>query len=124
MIHLDTSYLIRALVPHSREHARLREWAAAQTPLGISAISWTEFRCGPLAEQQVALASQVLGEPVAYTSAEAERAAAFFNATGRRRGSLADCMVAATALEAGASLATANMKDFLRFEGAGLSLEG
>lgn len=124
MIHLDTSYLIRALVPHSGEHARLRDWAAAQTPLGISAISWTEFLCGPLAVQQVALAARVLGKPVAYTSADAGRAADFFNASGRRRGSLADCMVAATALGNGARLATANVKDFRRFEAAGLLLEG
>jgi predicted nucleic acid-binding protein len=124
MIHLDTSYLIRALVPHSPEDARLRGWIRAQTPLCISAICWTEFLCGPLTERQVALAVQLLGEPVAYTSANAERAAGLFNASGRRRGSLIDCMVAATALGAGASLATANVKDFRRFEAAGLNLEG
>jgi len=31
-----------------------------------------------------------------------------------------DCMIGATALRAGAALATANPSDFRRFEGAGL----
>jgi predicted nucleic acid-binding protein len=123
MIHLDTSFLIRALVPRSAEDARLRTWISANTAIGISAICWAEFLCGPLTAPQVDLAAQVVGEPVAYTSDDASRTAALFNSGGRRRGSIVDWMVAAAALGAGASLATANARDFKRFATAGLLLE-
>ena len=43
-------------------------------------------------------------------------------AGGTPQGSLADCMVAASAIRAGAMLATANARDFRRFTSAGLSL--
>lgn len=123
MIHLDTSFLIRALATGSPEDARLRAWVRHQTHFGISSICWTEFLCGPLSGAQVELVGHLVGEPVAYTAAHAERAAVLFNAGGRRRGSLVDCMVAAMAIEAGATLATSNPKDFQRLQSAGLQLQ-
>jgi predicted nucleic acid-binding protein len=124
MIHLDTSFLIRALVGGSPQDARLRAWVRQQTRMGISAICWTEFLCGPLSDEQIELAGHLISEPVAYTDAHARPAALLFNAGGRRRGSLVDCMVAATAIGAGATLATSNPKDFRRFESAGLQIAG
>lgn len=122
MIHLDTSFLILALARGSREDQRLRAWLRTREELGISAIGWSEFLCGPVDSAALELAGRIVGEPVAFTAANAVLAARLFDETGRRRGSLADCMVAATAIQAGASLATANPRDFARFVGAGLAL--
>jgi predicted nucleic acid-binding protein len=70
----------------------------------------------------VELASRVAGEQVSFTSGDAVVAAHLFNVSGRRRGTLVDCMVAATAIRGNAELATANPSDFRRFEKAGLRI--
>ena len=120
MIHLDTSFLIRALVPRSAQDRELRKWLSRGDSVSIGAIGWTEFLCGPVEPAHVALAGQFLGEPIPFSSQDAEIAARLFNLAGRRRGSLADCMVAAAALRNDAALATANAVDFAGFESAGL----
>ncbi len=100
----------------------LREWLRGGKSLAISAIGWSEFLCGPLDTQQVALAARIISNCIAFGEDDAKLAADLFNATGRRRGSLADCMIAATAVIASAPLATANLPDFRRFEKHGLIL--
>lgn len=122
MIQLDTSFLIRALVPESSEAAMLEGWIADGQSIGISALAWAEFRCGPVSKGVIVLAEQLLGEPIAFAAAEAALAARLFNETGRRRGTFVDCMIAATAIEAGDSIATANPRDFTRFDALGLVL--
>ena len=122
MIHLDTSFLIRALARNSPEDRRLRAWLKEAEPLGMSTISWAEFLCGPVAAVDVELAGRILREPVAFNSTDAALTARLFNLAGRRRGSLTDCMIAATAIRATAALATKNHADFRRFEPAGLRL--
>lgn len=122
MIHLDTSFLVPALAAGTAQDRRLRAWLAAGEPLGISAVAWTEFLCGPVEPADPDLVARVVGERVPFGEGEATLAARLFNDAGRRRGSLADCMIAATAIRAGAALATANPKDFRRFASAGLSL--
>ena len=49
-------------------------------------------------------------------------AARLFNGSGRRRGTMIDCMIAATALAEEAAVATSNPGDFSRFEAFGLAL--
>ena len=122
MIHLDTSFLIRALAVGTPQDRTLRAWLAAGETLGISAVAWAEFLCGPVEPGEVDLVTRVVSERAPFGEDEAALAARLFNDSGRRRGSLADCMVAATAIRAGASLATENPKDFRRFAAAGLSL--
>ena len=122
MIHLDTSFLIGALTPGSREDARLREWIGANEPLGMSTVAWAEFLCGPVDETALSVASVVVGRQSRFTEEMAALAARLFNGSGRRRGTMVDCMIAATALAEEAAVATSNPDDFRRFEAFGLAL--
>lgn len=122
MIQFDTSFLIRALVRDSREDQRLRRWLAEARLVGISTIAWAEFLCGPIGESEIELAHRIVGEPIPFTPTDGATAADLFNRSGRRRGSFLDCLIAAPAVSAGAELATANEKDFRRFETMGLRL--
>src|SRR5438552_13350457 len=120
MIHLDTGFLIGALRRGSVEDRRLREWLAQGEPIGMSVVSWTEFLCGPVETPDVELASRIVNEPITLMARDAGIAADLFNVGGRRRGSLNDCMIAATAIRGAATLATTNLIDFRRFVPAGL----
>lgn len=122
MIHLDTSFLILALVRGSREDRRLRRWLTDGEPVGVSSVTWAEFLCGPVEAGDVELAARIVREPVAFVAADAVATARLFNSGGRRRGSLNDCMIAATALRAGPALATANPRDFRRFGSTSLEV--
>jgi predicted nucleic acid-binding protein len=123
MVHLDTSFLIRALKPGTREDLLLRRWLTRRDPVGLSSIAWAEFLCGPVSSEDAEKLAGLLIEPVVFGPIEATLAAALFNGSGRRRHSLSDCMIAATAVNAGATLATSNVADFKRFESQGLVLE-
>lgn len=121
-VHLDTSFLIHALGAGSPADRQLRDWIREGATLAVSAIAWTEFLCGPVEDRDRELAKELLGDPVAFGEAESREAARLFNETGRRRGSLMDCMIAASAIAAGARLATSDVAHFRRFERAGLTL--
>ena len=122
MIHLDTGFLIRALVRNSTEDIRFRTWLRSNADVGISSIAWAEFLCGPVDEQVVGLVTRVLPDRYPFTQEDAAVAARLFNLSGRRRGTFIDCMIAAVALGANASLATTNPDDFRRLEPAGLQI--
>jgi predicted nucleic acid-binding protein len=122
VIHLDTSFLVRGLVPGTDEDAALRRWLEQGESVGISTIAWTEFLCGPVESPQIAAVERILDVPTPFAGEDSSRAAGLFNATGRRRGSLLDCMIAAVALRCEARLATSNRADFERFEDRGLTL--
>ena len=122
MIHLDTSFLIRALLRDTREAARLHGWLRDGEPVAISSIAWAEFLCGPLSPAETDAVARLLGDCVPFAGPDAALAARLFNQSGRRRGSLTDCMIAAVALGADAALATANPGDFAPLSDAGLSL--
>jgi predicted nucleic acid-binding protein len=122
MIHLDTGFLIRALVRNSAEDLKLRYWLKTTTPVGISCVAWAEFLCGPVETSAVNLAARIIHDRVPLLDEDAAMTARLFNLSGRRRGTLIDCMIAAVALRSGASLATTNSKDFRRFQSAGLEI--
>ena len=122
MIHLDTNFLIQASVSGTREAALLDRWISSGEDVGISSVAWCEFLCGPVDAVIAAKASTAFGRPTAFQHDDSTIAARLYNVTGRRRGSLIDCMVAAVALRVGAAIATNNRDDFRRFEPHGLSL--
>lgn len=67
-------------------------------------------------------AAELLGEPEPLTGVDATVAAHLFNVSGRRRGSLTDCLIAAVAINADAELATTNLADFRKFTPHGLTI--
>ena len=123
MICLDTSYLIRGLVKGVHESARLIEWYESGQVLLSAAPSWYEFLCGPVTEPQISVVRAFLSGGIsAFAEAEATEAARLFNAVGRVRRFRVDAMIAATAIVAGARLATSNVEDFEPFVPHGLKL--
>ena len=122
MIHLDTNFLIQATVASSPAHSHLRQWAGAGEGLGISAVAWAEYLCGPLDPEGEAVAKEMFPLPEGFLAADAVLAADLFNRTGRRSRSLADCMIAAVAIRCGAKLATINTADFQPLIQHGLAL--
>ncbi len=118
------SFLIRALTKGSSEARRLRRWLGDGESLGISAISWTEFLCGPVDAEEMELATDILREQVPFLPKDSIMAARPFNLNGRRRGSLTDCMIAATAIRCGAALATCDLADFHALASLGLKIAG
>ena len=122
MIHLDTSFLIRGFVSGTPENRALRRWLDADETLAVSTVAWMEFLCGPVEPREIEFATSVINRHIEFTPAHAEIAARLFNLSGRRRRLFVDCAIAATAIAENAPIATANERDFRRFEGAGLTL--
>jgi predicted nucleic acid-binding protein len=112
MVHLDTNFLIDALLSGSPQEARLLVWLNSGEPVGISSIAWGEFLCGPLSSVAEGLSRRLLPHTVSLDQTHADTAALLFNATGRRAKSLADCCIAAVAISCNASPATSNLNDF------------
>jgi predicted nucleic acid-binding protein len=123
VIHLDTNVLVGLAQAETPIVRAVERWLDDREPLGVSAVAWFEFNCGPLDEDAIGLIDHVIsGRVVAFNAAQAERAAELFNSSGRQRASRWDCMIAAAAIESGARLATHNGADFRRFKAAGLDL--
>ncbi|WP_395746172.1 type II toxin-antitoxin system VapC family toxin [Prosthecobacter sp.] len=122
MIHLDTSFLIDALVPGSAQEAQIVAWLKAGETVEISAVAWGEFLCGPLSSTAEAFARKLLPVAEPLERSDAEKAAKLFNLTGRRSKTYPDCCIAAVAIRLQASLATSNSSDFISMVPHGLVL--
>ena len=123
MVHLDTSCLVDIHSPKSRVRFWLRQKLRLGERVSCSVLAWAEYLCGPLSREERELSWQLIeGSPAKLDGFVAELGAQFFNATGRRRGSLADCLIAATAVSHNAVFITLNERDFLPFESLGLKL--
>ncbi len=122
MIHLDTNFLIDALVPGSSQEAQLVAWLDAGETVGISALAWGEFLCGPISASAEALSRRLFSDAVGLERMDAEKASYLFNRTGRRSKTYADCCIAAVAIRSQAALATSNRSDFTTMVPHGLML--
>lgn len=123
MIHLDANYLIAGVDPNSSQGADLRRWLGLGEELSTSAVAWMEFMTGPVRPQTVVAVRQMLEERIVPVGREeTDLAAQFFNSIGRKRSMRYNCLIAATAVQAGARLATANSVDFQAFIPHGLEL--
>jgi predicted nucleic acid-binding protein len=123
MICLDTNYLIRGLVKGTLESDRLVRWHQTGEPLISAAPAWYDFLCGPVSQPQIRVMHAFLSAGViAFEEAHAVEAARLFTAIGRIRRFRIDAMIAATAILAGARLATLDKGDFKVFVPHGLKL--
>ena len=122
MIQLDTNFIIHALRSGSDEDAKLRTWLQSGDEVGVSAMAWAEFLCGPLTAEDRASAEALFPNVELLGADDAAKGAELFNKTGRRARSLADCLIAAVAIRIGARIATRNLTDFEPFIAYGLRL--
>ena len=120
MICLDTNYLILGLVADSRESRELTAWIRSGEQLVTPMLAWFEFLCGPVTAAQMQTMRAFLNELLPFGEDQAVAAAGLFNAAGRKRSTRVDAMIAATAIVAGAALATNNQNDFRAFKEDGL----
>ena len=124
MIHLDTHILIDIVTADSPQLERVRGWLSDGKKLAASAIAWSEFCNGPHSSEQKNAVFAILQKKIhPFDAQQAEQASKLFHLTGRKRGSHADCMIAAAAMSNGAPVATRNIKDFQKFVPYGLKLE-
>ncbi|MHB1080726.1 MAG: type II toxin-antitoxin system VapC family toxin [Prosthecobacter sp.] len=123
MIHLDTNLLIDLVTIGSPHIVMIRQWLEAGEELAVSAIAWSEFLNGPHTKAQKDSVHAILeGRILDFTARDAEQASRLFHYTGRKRGSHADCMIAACAMTHQMRVATRNIADFEKFVPHGLML--
>lgn len=121
---VDTGIMIRGVWRSTAEHQALERMLNEREELFASAIAWAEFTCGKNAvrgPQEVAHVRSLLSEVVPASEEEADLAAELYNQTGRRKGTLPDCMIAATAILRKEPLLTID-EGFKVFEALGLEL--
>jgi predicted nucleic acid-binding protein len=122
MIQFDTNFLVALEDPASVASERFKVWLSTEEELRVSALVWTEYLCGPLPAPKLEAAEVLFPVKEPFLPEDAPLAARLFNASGRRRGSMLDCMIAATALRCRARFATLNRDDFRSFADFGLEL--
>jgi predicted nucleic acid-binding protein len=116
VIHLDTNILIDLVTCRSAQVEMVHGWLKNKIPLAASVITWSEFCNGPHSKEQKDAVHAILrGGIQPFTEVQAEFASRLFHLTGRKRGSHADCMIAAAAFCNRQPVATRNVSDFERF---------
>jgi predicted nucleic acid-binding protein len=111
-VHLDTDFLIYALIENGRERRRLFELADSEAVIQMSAVAWYEFCRGPRTPQQLAVARSLVDEVVPFSEDLADLAARVFRMLGSPRRRAADIAIGVTAAALEARLYTRHGRDF------------
>jgi len=122
-LHFDTNALIVLSDPSHPLFLKIERRLEEGWTLSTDAVAWHEFARGPLLEEDRERALRILENRVTSVTRQiAEKAAGLFNATGRRRASTADCLIAAACIHNQAEIVTLNRDDFLPFADHGLEI--
>jgi len=124
MIHLETNLLIGAEDETDAHHLTARLALARRDFFGCSAVVWMGLhsRPAPTPLLRHAMESLLTGGILSFDVKTAELAGELFYSTGSKRRTRLDTIIAATAIVAGAELATTNPADFQVFVPHGLQL--
>jgi len=123
MIHLDTNLIIGAGDATDAHHATAHRVLSGPGPFAASAVAWMEFSSQPLPPLLLEASRNLpTGGILPFDEAAAALAGDLFFQTGSKRRTRLDTMIAATAILAGAELATVNPEDFDPFLAHGLKL--
>lgn len=117
--HLDTDFLLRALLSRGPERALLRRISDSEAEIEMSAVAWYEFCRGPRRPEQEALARSYLEADgvIAFDEQLAVAAADLFRRLGRPRKRAADIAIAVTAIARDARLLSGNTRDYSSIDG-------
>ncbi len=125
MIHLDTNLIIGAGDATDAHHAIAHRVLSGPGPFAASAVAWMEFSSQPLPPLLWEASRNLLtGGILPFDESVAVLAGRLFYLTGSKRRTRLDTIIAATAILAGAELATVNPDDFQPFVPHGLKLLG
>jgi predicted nucleic acid-binding protein len=123
--HLDTDFLVKALLGPGAERELLRDIADSALEIEISGLAWYEFCRGPRAPEQEAVARSFFESEgiIAFDEELAVKAAELFRQLGSPRRRAFDVAIAATAIARGARLLTGNTRDYTGIDGLSLGKE-
>ena len=123
MIHLDANLLIAIVRPTDFHYTQGHRVISGLGPFGCSAVAWMEFHSKPVHPRDIAVTQSILSAGITpFDEATAALAAELYYRTGSKRRTRLDTMIAASAILAGAELATTNRDDFATFIPHGLKL--
>jgi predicted nucleic acid-binding protein len=123
MIHLDANLLIALVNRADVHHGKVSRIIAGPGPFGTSAVAWMEFHSKPVhPRDSKAVMALLAGGITPFDEAAATLAGDLYHLTGSKHRTRLDTMIAATAIVAGAELATVNGGDFAAFVPHGLRL--
>ena len=122
MILVDTTFMIDALHPGTRSNRVVSNWLLAEETVNVPALVWTELMIGDLPQPTRDELHSLFPSPEPLFAADATKAAELFVRTGKRPGTLRECLIAAVCLRVRARLATLAIQNFNHFESFGLVL--